>query len=274
MFPVRSPPRRNFDENTPAFAGISPPWFWPCCWRPLRRGPKRVSNRQASLPVPRPGSLVHGSAQGDEPTGQAGQRRSALRRRFDHPRLGNQGGRGLEEILCPRNALNLGTAGDRTQHVLWRLRNGNLDGISPRLAVVMIGTNNSAAGDKPEDTAAGVKAIVSELRTRLPKTKVLLLAIFPRGDNDTTGKANTEVNALLAKLADGKMVHFLDIGPSFVDKDGKVRKDLISDGVHPNEKGHQVWAENRAHGRQADDAADGVRRKPRRPRLGGAVRGV
>ncbi len=148
-----------------------------------------------------------------------------------------------KKYYAPRNALNLGTAGDRTQHVLWRLRNGNLDGISPRLAVVMIGTNNSAAGDKPQDTAAGVKAIVSELRSRLPKTKVLLLAIFPRGDNDTIAKANTEVNALLAKLADGKMVHFLDIGPSFLDQDGKVRKDLFLDGVHPNEQGHQVWAD-------------------------------
>ena len=79
-----------------------------------------------------------------------------------------------------RNAVNLGIGGDQTQHVLWRLENGNIDGIQPKLAVLMIGTNNVGCGN-PKEIAAGVQAIVEKLRAKLPQTKVLVLAIFPRG---------------------------------------------------------------------------------------------
>ena len=81
-----------------------------------------------------------------------------------------------------RNAVNLGISGDQTQHVLWRLDHGNIDGISPKLAVLMIGTNNAGnAHNTAEESAAGVKAVVEKLRAKLPQTKVLVLAIFPRG---------------------------------------------------------------------------------------------
>ncbi len=85
-----------------------------------------------------------------------------------------------KKYYAKRNAVDLGIAGDGTGQVLWRLRNGNIDGISPKLAVLMIGTNNSWRSS-PEDIAAGVKAVVADLRTKLPQTKVLVLAIFPRG---------------------------------------------------------------------------------------------
>ncbi len=80
-----------------------------------------------------------------------------------------------------RKAMNAGIGGDRTQHVLWRLDNGNIDGIHPKLAVIMIGTNNSNGNDNTaEEIADGIKAIVKEVREKLPDTKILLLGIFPR----------------------------------------------------------------------------------------------
>ncbi len=84
-----------------------------------------------------------------------------------------------------RNAVNLGIGGDQTQHVLWRLENGNIEGIQPKLAVLMIGTNNAWCNN-PQEVAAGVQAIVEKLRAKLPQTKVLLLAIFPRGADART----------------------------------------------------------------------------------------
>jgi lysophospholipase L1-like esterase len=143
-----------------------------------------------------------------------------------------------------RNAVNLGIGGDQTQHVLWRLDHGNLDGISPKLAVLMIGTNN-AASNKPEEIAEGVKAIVEKLQAKLPKIKVLVLAIFPRGPNndDHLRQVNAKANEIIAKLADNQKVFYLDIGPKFLAADGTLSKDIMPDLLHPNEKGYAIWAE-------------------------------
>jgi len=146
--------------------------------------------------------------------------------------------------FAPRNAVNLGIGGDRTQHVLWRLDNGNINGIKPKLAVIMIGTNN-ARSNKPEETAAGVTAIVTKLREKLPETKILLLAIFPRGadKDDQLRLTNGKVNEQIAKLADGKMVEYLDIGPKFLAEDGTLSKDIMPDLLHLSVKGYEIWAE-------------------------------
>lgn len=146
--------------------------------------------------------------------------------------------------FAPRNAVNLGIGGDRTQHVLWRLDNGNIKDIKPKLAVIMIGTNNSRQ-NKPEETAAGVTAIVTKLREKLPEMKILLLAIFPRGpdNNDMLRQTNTKVNEQIAKLADGKMVEFLDIGPKFLAEDGTLSKEIMPDLLHLSAKGYEIWAE-------------------------------
>jgi lysophospholipase L1-like esterase len=143
-----------------------------------------------------------------------------------------------------RNAVNLGIGGDQTQHVLWRLDHGNIDGIQPKLAVLMIGTNNVGCGD-PEEIAAGVKAIVEKLRTKLPATKVLVLAIFPRGaDLKDRGRiVNSGANKIIAKLADDKDIFYLDIGQKFLDDDGKLPKSIMPDLLHPNAKGYEIWAE-------------------------------
>lgn len=142
-----------------------------------------------------------------------------------------------------RNAVNLGIGGDRTQHVLWRLDNGNLDGIVPKLAVVMIGTNNSR-DDTPEQIADGITAIVRKLRSDLPTTKILLLAIFPRGadDQNPLRQTNTVVNAMISELADDQTVFYLDIGASFLASDRTLSRDIMPDLLHLSEEGYAIWA--------------------------------
>lgn len=150
-----------------------------------------------------------------------------------------------EEFYTKRNAVNLGIGGDRTQHVLWRLDHGNVDGIKPKAAVLMIGTNNSGSNSS-EQIAEGIKAIVDKLKEKLPETKVLVLAIFPRGANkdDARRKVNQGANELIAKLADDKQVFFLDIGPKFVAEDGTLSKEIMPDLLHLNEKSYRIWAES------------------------------
>ena len=142
-----------------------------------------------------------------------------------------------------RNAVNLGIGGDRTQHVLWRLENGNIDDISPKLAVLMIGTNNSGSNTS-EQIAEGITAIVEKLRQELPKTKVLILGVFPRGpdSNDPRRKVNEGANKLAAKLADGEHVFYLDIGPKFLAEDGTLSREIMPDLLHLSPKGYEIWA--------------------------------
>jgi beta-glucosidase len=160
-----------------------------------------------------------------------------------------------DQYYAPRNAVNLGFGGDRTQHVLWRLNNGEIDGIGPKLAILMIGTNNSNRDDNTaEEIADGIKAIVAALRTRLPKTKVLVLGIFPRGNaeqrkakvaatyNEQWAK-NDKASELVSKIADNKHVFYLNINKSFLDAKGNLGTDVMPDMLHLNEKGYQIWAE-------------------------------
>lgn len=161
-----------------------------------------------------------------------------------------------EKYYGSRHAVNLGYSGDRTEHVLWRLQNGEIDNIQPKLAVVMIGTNNSNKDDyTAEQIAEGIQAIVCTLRTKLPETKVLLLAIFPRGTaaqkadkehnaayNEQWAK-NDKANQMVATLADGKMIFFLDINKAFLNEQGELTREAMPDLLHPGEKGYQLWAE-------------------------------
>jgi beta-glucosidase len=143
-----------------------------------------------------------------------------------------------------RHAMNAGIGGDQTQHVLWRLDNGNIDGIKPKVAVIMIGTNNCGSGAKPEDIAAGVKAIVAKLRSKLPETKILLLGIFPRDEKADGAKrlVNKQANQLYRDVADGKNVVYLDIGDKFLAADGTLPKETMPDFLHLTEKGYEIWA--------------------------------
>ncbi|MBE7537768.1 MAG: GDSL family lipase [Opitutaceae bacterium] len=162
--------------------------------------------------------------------------------------------KGLEiwnERFAPLKAVNFGIGGDRTQHVLWRIDNGELDGISPKAVVLMIGTNNT--GFEPDKTtprntnaevAEGVRAIVERLRAKLPDAKILLLAIFPRGEKDAPQRAQVnEINKMIAKLKDGQHVVFLNINKRFLEPDGTLSKDIMPDLLHPNLAGYKIWAD-------------------------------
>jgi lysophospholipase L1-like esterase len=144
---------------------------------------------------------------------------------------------------------NFGIGGDRTQHVLWRIENGELEGIKPKAAVIMIGTNN-VGGDTAEAIAKGVTKIVETVRAKTPDTKILLLAVFPRGENPSTPEHPNgardklaKVNEIIAKLADDKHIFFLDIGDKFLQPDGKISPDIMPDFLHPTEAGYQIWAD-------------------------------
>lgn len=143
------------------------------------------------------------------------------------------------------NAVALGFGGDRTENVLWRLQHGEVDGLNPKVAVLMFGTNNTGhRQEDPKTTAAGIKRNIEELQQRLPNTKILLLAIFPR-DEKPTGQLrqiNAGINSIIATFADNKKVFFLDINKSFLDADGNLPKDIMPDLLHPNEKGYEIWA--------------------------------
>jgi len=148
-------------------------------------------------------------------------------------------------------AENFGISGDRTQHLLWRLRNGEIGNLRPRAIVLMIGTNNTGyeTGKKtkrntPAEAAEGVKAVVGCLREKLPDTKILLLAVFPRGEKDDPQRAEVnQINEIISKLNDGKSIFYLDIGGKFLQPDGTLPRDIMPDLLHPNLKGYQIWAD-------------------------------
>lgn len=163
-----------------------------------------------------------------------------------------------EKYWAPLNAANFGIGGDRTEHVLWRMEHGNFDGLKPKEIVLMIGTNNTGHQGRPQkeldgatyqctaqQTADGVKAIVTKLKEKCPGAKILVLAIFPRGEKptDKMRQQNEETNAIIAKLADNKTVFFMDIGAKFLQPDGTLSRDIMPDLLHPNEKGYEIWAE-------------------------------
>ena len=138
---------------------------------------------------------------------------------------------------------NFGIGGDRTQHVLWRIENGELEGFKPKVAVLMIGTNNSGS-DSVEGIAKGVTKIVETIHQKSPATKVLLLAIFPRGPKPGPQREKlAQINAIIAKLDDGKKVFFLDIGSKFLQPDGELTKEIMPDFLHLSAKGYQIWAD-------------------------------
>ncbi len=148
-----------------------------------------------------------------------------------------------DEFYAPRRAGNLGCGWEKTENVLWRLQHGAVDGIAPKVVVMMIGTNNSADTSAP-DIAAGIRAICAELRARLPGAKILLLGIFPRGEKPNPQRDKiAEVNREIALLHGKDAVTYLDIGAKFLGADGTISKDIMPDFLHPNEKGYRIWAE-------------------------------
>jgi beta-glucosidase len=156
----------------------------------------------------------------------------------------NNGKEVWQKYYGHRNAVNMGFSGDRTQHVLWRLDNGNIEGIAPKVAVIMIGTNNSNRDDNTsKEIADGMIAICKKLRTKLPRMKILLLAVFPRAEKPCPQREKiAKANKIASKIADGRMIHYLDIGPKFLEPDKSISKEIMPDFLHLTPKGYKIWA--------------------------------
>ena len=149
-----------------------------------------------------------------------------------------------DKAFGPYKPANFGIGGDRTQHVLWRITNGELDGIKPKGVVLMIGTNNSGS-DSAEGIANGITEIVQTIRTKQPQAKILLLAVFPRGENASNPGRDKlkQVNAVISKLDDAKKIFYLDIGDKFLQTDGSLTKEIMPDFLHLSGAGYQIWAD-------------------------------
>jgi beta-glucosidase len=209
-----------------------------------------VHKNVALIPVPRTGAITNRQS-------QVLQRAKDAPGDYDIEFIGDSITQGWEgagknvwaELGAKYKIINFGVSGDRTEHVLWRFSEGQLDGIKAKVAIVMIGTNNSNKNKDGTDTYSdtdileGVTAIVNEIRRRQPDTKVLLLGIFPRGKafNAQRGRL-LEINQALSRLDDGKSVFFLDFGARFIENDGAISADMMKDALHPGEKGYRVWA--------------------------------
>jgi lysophospholipase L1-like esterase len=138
---------------------------------------------------------------------------------------------------------NFGVAGDRTENVLWRIDNGELDHIDPKVVVLLIGTNN--INDTPEHIIGADTKIAGLIHQKLPHAKLLLLGLFPRATDaaDPRREKIKTINAALAKLDDGHQTRFLDIGHLLLDPDGTLRPEIMADFLHPTPKGYQIWAD-------------------------------
>ncbi|MCX6967593.1 MAG: GDSL-type esterase/lipase family protein [Verrucomicrobia bacterium] len=146
--------------------------------------------------------------------------------------------------FAPYKPADFAVSGERTEDVLWRITNGELEGIHPKVTVIMIGTNNIGhyQDEKPEWVAAGVQKIVETVHQKLPDTKVLLLGVFPRAtSNSPVRQKIAAINQIIRKLDDGKKTRYLDIGKVFLDAQDEIPKDVMSDGLHPCAHGYGLW---------------------------------
>jgi lysophospholipase L1-like esterase len=149
----------------------------------------------------------------------------------------------LDKYFDHLKVANFGIAGDTTQGVLYRLQNGEGSGFNPKAVMLMIGTNNTSSNTAAE-IAEGVGAVVLELQKNFPDAKILLLGIFPRSTPNNPVRATiAEINSIISRLHDGKRVYYMDIGAKFLDAEGNIPKDVMSDALHPGPKGYEIWAE-------------------------------
>lgn len=148
-----------------------------------------------------------------------------------------------EKYYAKRKPANFGIDGDQTQHVIWRIDNGNFDGITPKLIIIMIGTNN-AGHNTPGEVAQAIDVILKRLKKKTPESKILLVGIFPRGfkPDDKLRIANIKANELISKVADGKKVHYMDLRDKFIEKDATLSPKIMPDALHPNAAGYEIWA--------------------------------
>ena len=154
--------------------------------------------------------------------------------------------------FAPYHPADFGVSGETTEDVLWRITNGELDGLHPKVVVLLLGTNNLGqhGDEQPAWVVAGMRKVVDTIHEKLPDTKLLLLAIFPRDTKNSPIRQHiATVNAGLAKFDDGSKfadsskTRFLDINKIFLDADGEIPRDLMPDRLHPSAKGYDLWYE-------------------------------
>jgi lysophospholipase L1-like esterase len=143
------------------------------------------------------------------------------------------------------NAADFGWGADRIQNILWRLKNGELDGVNPKVIVLLGGTNDVGASAAPEDVVAGVREVLREMQSKAPQATIILTAIFPRNDHMTMMPIIDRIDAEIAHFADGKKVRYLNINDKLADRDGKLFDGMMNarDKLHPTLQGYQVWAD-------------------------------
>ncbi len=168
--------------------------------------------------------------------------------RNDDPASHHNGKAVFDKFFGNLKVANFGISGDTTQGVLYRLQNGEGQGFQPKAVMMMIGTNNVSNQPHPTapEVADGIISDVNELRKDFPNAKILLLGIFPRGvPTDPNRKTIADINAIIAKLDDQKHIFYMDIGPKFLNADGVITPDIMSEAspLHPTEHGYEIWAE-------------------------------
>ncbi len=150
------------------------------------------------------------------------------------------------------NAADFGWGGDRVENILWRLENGELDGVNPKVIVLLAGTNNignTVPADGVESMVAnvtsGLKALVRVMQAKAPNAVIIVTGIFPRNDNMAVMPEIEGINAKLARMADGQKIQYLNINSRLADREGKLRDGMMNDRdkLHPLLKGYQVWAD-------------------------------
>jgi lysophospholipase L1-like esterase len=147
------------------------------------------------------------------------------------------------------NAADFGWGADRVENILWRLENGELDGVNPRVIVILGGTNNVGARPggvgKVDNITRGLQAVVDICRRKAPNATIVLTAIFPRNDNMAVMPEIDRINANLARMADGSRVRFLNVNGRLADETGRLFDGMMNerDKLHPTIKGYQVWAD-------------------------------
>jgi lysophospholipase L1-like esterase len=145
------------------------------------------------------------------------------------------------------NAANFGWGADQIENILWRVENGELDGVNPKVIVVLAGINNvgavPAGAAKVENITRGLKALVNACQHKAPNAVIILTALFPRNDNMAVIPTIHAINDHLAKMADRKKIRYLNVNDKLADQDGKLFEDISKDKLHPGLKGYQVWAD-------------------------------
>jgi cephalosporin-C deacetylase-like acetyl esterase/lysophospholipase L1-like esterase len=145
------------------------------------------------------------------------------------------------------NAGNFGWGGDTIESILWRLQNGELEGVAPKAIVILAGTNNldpnSAQHGSAEEIANGIRAILDQCRSKAPDAAIIVTAIFPRSDKPNLMSAINDINDRISRLADGKRVFFLNVNQHLAHDDGTLFDGMLIDGLHPTANGYQVWAD-------------------------------